>query len=106
MPGLARLRSLWDRGLHLVELFLARVMAVTELPGGSLSDRVKSARAWIVALLVSALAVLIMFWSPSYWIAVAAAIVLPIVVARHPVALVIVIALLAQEVKPGPRAGF
>jgi O-Antigen ligase len=72
---------------------------------GSPLDRLRSPRFWTFAVMATTLAALV-FWPPNYWIGVAAAVALPVTMARHPAALVVLMALIAQEVVPRPGVGF
>jgi hypothetical protein len=55
--------------------------------------------------LATVLLILILFWSPSYWIGVLAALALPALLHRHPAALVVLMSLVAEEVVPLPTIG-
>lgn len=57
------------------------------------------------AALAAVLLIPILFWSPSYWIGVLAAIVLPAVLYRYPATVVVFMAVVAEEVVSRPTVG-
>jgi hypothetical protein len=82
--------------MTLTSRYTSRVRAAVDRGGGPRRLSLTLAR----AVLATALAGLIMLWSPSYWVGLAAAVALPVVLGGYPLALVVVACLVAQEVNP------
>lgn len=88
----------------MIKLQAGRRPAETRRPEPSVVGRLRDSPIWIIAP-AAALFFLVIAWTPSYWVGVLAAVALPLVLARHAVALTLFTAFAAQEAVPRPGVG-